>query len=75
MSQPAAAAPADHSGIEPFLEAHERMLRGEKGMRAMLQRMNLAGIDPYMQRIALGAVILLAVLADQLNKRRGQSFA
>jgi ribose/xylose/arabinose/galactoside ABC-type transport system permease subunit len=30
--------------------------------------MNLAGIDPYMQKIALGVVILLAVLADQLNK-------
>ena len=37
--------------------------------------LNLAGIDPYMQRIALGAVILLAVLADQLNKTRGQSIA
>jgi ribose/xylose/arabinose/galactoside ABC-type transport system permease subunit len=34
--------------------------------------LNLAGIDPYMQRIALGAVILLAVLADQINKSRGQ---
>jgi ribose/xylose/arabinose/galactoside ABC-type transport system permease subunit len=33
--------------------------------------LNLAGIDPYMQRIALGAVILLAVLADQINKSRG----
>lgn len=30
--------------------------------------MNLAGIDPYMQKIALGVVILLAVLADQINK-------
>lgn len=30
--------------------------------------MNLAGTDPYMQKIALGVVILLAVLADQLNK-------
>lgn len=37
--------------------------------------LNLAGIDPYMQRIALGAVILLAVLADQLNKTRGQAVA
>ena len=37
--------------------------------------LNLAGIDPYMQRIALGAVILLAVLADQLNKTRGQAIA
>jgi ribose/xylose/arabinose/galactoside ABC-type transport system permease subunit len=37
--------------------------------------LNLAGIDPYMQRIALGAVILLAVLADQLNKTRGQTVA
>lgn len=32
----------------------------------------LAGVDPYIQRIALGAVILLAVLADQINKSRGQ---
>ena len=37
--------------------------------------LNLAGVDPYMQRIALGAVILLAVLADQLNKTRGQTVA
>lgn len=35
--------------------------------------LNLANIDPYIQRIALGAVILLAVLADQLNKPRGQA--
>jgi ribose/xylose/arabinose/galactoside ABC-type transport system permease subunit len=34
--------------------------------------LNLAGVDPYIQRIALGAVILLAVLADQINKSRGQ---
>lgn len=34
--------------------------------------LNLAGVDPYVQRIALGAVILLAVLADQINKSRGQ---
>ena len=33
--------------------------------------LNLAGVDPYIQRIALGAVILLAVLADQINKSRG----
>ena len=32
--------------------------------------MNLAAIDPYMQKIALGVVILLAVLADNLNKSR-----
>lgn len=31
--------------------------------------LNLAGIDPYLQKIALGAVILIAVLADQLFKR------
>ena len=37
--------------------------------------LNLAGVDPYIQRIALGAVILLAVLADQLNKTRGQVIA
>jgi ribose/xylose/arabinose/galactoside ABC-type transport system permease subunit len=30
--------------------------------------LNLAGIDPYLQKIALGVVILLAVLADQINK-------
>jgi ribose/xylose/arabinose/galactoside ABC-type transport system permease subunit len=34
--------------------------------------LNLAGIDPYIQKIALGVVILLAVLADQLNKPQGQ---
>lgn len=34
--------------------------------------MNLAGIDPYMQRIALGIVILLAVLADQINKSNSE---
>ncbi len=31
--------------------------------------LNLAGIDPYLQKIALGLVILLAVLADQINKK------
>lgn len=34
--------------------------------------LNLAGIDPYMQKIALGLVILLAVLADQLNKSQSE---
>lgn len=34
--------------------------------------LNLAGIDPYMQKIALGVVILLAVLADQINKSHGE---
>src|SRR3954463_2351032 len=34
--------------------------------------LNLAGIDPYIQKIALGVVILLAVLADQINKSQGQ---
>lgn len=33
--------------------------------------LNLAGIDPYIQKIALGVVILLAVLADQINKSPG----
>lgn len=33
--------------------------------------LNLAGIDPYLQKIALGVVILLAVLADQVQKKRG----
>lgn len=31
--------------------------------------LNLAGIDPYLQKIVLGIVILLAVLADSINKR------
>lgn len=31
--------------------------------------LNLAAIDPYLQKIALGIVILLAVLADQINKK------
>ena len=31
--------------------------------------LNLAGIDPYLQKVSLGVVILLAVLADQINKR------
>lgn len=31
--------------------------------------LNLAGIDPYLQKIALGLVILLAVLIDQINKK------
>ncbi len=31
--------------------------------------MNLLNIDPYLQKIVLGAVILLAVVADQLRKR------
>jgi len=33
--------------------------------------LNLAGVDPYMQKIALGVVLLLAVLADQAGKSRG----
>lgn len=30
--------------------------------------LNLAGIDPYLQKIVLGIVILLAVLADKVNR-------
>jgi ribose/xylose/arabinose/galactoside ABC-type transport system permease subunit len=30
--------------------------------------LNLAGIDPYLQKIVLGVVILLAVLADKVNR-------
>jgi ribose/xylose/arabinose/galactoside ABC-type transport system permease subunit len=30
--------------------------------------LNLAGIDPYLQKIILGVVILLAVLADRMNR-------
>jgi ribose transport system permease protein len=29
---------------------------------------NLAGIDPYMQKVALGCVILSAGFVDQINK-------
>jgi ribose/xylose/arabinose/galactoside ABC-type transport system permease subunit len=32
--------------------------------------LNLAGVDPYMQKIALGVVLLLAVLADQASKTK-----
>jgi ribose/xylose/arabinose/galactoside ABC-type transport system permease subunit len=32
--------------------------------------LNLAGVDPYIQKIALGFVILIAVLADQLTKKQ-----
>ncbi|HEV2864273.1 MAG TPA: ABC transporter permease [Pyrinomonadaceae bacterium] len=33
--------------------------------------LNLAGVDPYMQKIALGVVLLLAVFADQAGKSKG----
>jgi ribose/xylose/arabinose/galactoside ABC-type transport system permease subunit len=33
--------------------------------------LNLFGVDPYMQKIALGVVLLLAVFADQAGKARG----
>ncbi|HLM55052.1 MAG TPA: ABC transporter permease [Pyrinomonadaceae bacterium] len=33
--------------------------------------LNLAGVDPYMQKIALGVVLLLAVFADQVGKAKG----
>jgi ribose/xylose/arabinose/galactoside ABC-type transport system permease subunit len=32
--------------------------------------LNLFGVDPYMQKIALGVVLLLAVFADQAGKTR-----
>jgi ribose transport system permease protein len=31
--------------------------------------LNLADVDPYLQRIAVGAVILAAVLVDRLRSR------
>lgn len=37
--------------------------------------LNLFGVDPYMQKIALGVVLLLAVFADQAGKTRGASEA
>ena len=33
--------------------------------------LNLFGVDPYMQKIALGVVLLLAVFADQASKTHG----
>lgn len=37
--------------------------------------LNLFGVDPYMQKIALGVVLLLAVFADQAGKSRGTAEA
>jgi ribose/xylose/arabinose/galactoside ABC-type transport system permease subunit len=37
--------------------------------------LNLFGVDPYMQKIALGVVLLLAVFADQAGKTRGAAEA
>jgi ribose/xylose/arabinose/galactoside ABC-type transport system permease subunit len=37
--------------------------------------LNLFGVDPYMQKIALGVVLLLAVFADQAGKIRGTADA
>jgi ribose/xylose/arabinose/galactoside ABC-type transport system permease subunit len=37
--------------------------------------LNLFGVDPYMQKIALGVVLLLAVFADQAGKTRGTADA
>jgi ribose/xylose/arabinose/galactoside ABC-type transport system permease subunit len=37
--------------------------------------LNLFGVDPYMQKIALGVVLLLAVLAVQAGKARGAAEA
>ncbi len=33
--------------------------------------LNLANVDPYVQKIALGVVIVIAVVGDQLGKRSG----
>ncbi|HTR78637.1 MAG TPA: ABC transporter permease [Gemmatimonadaceae bacterium] len=35
--------------------------------------LNLANVDPYVQKIALGVVIVVAVIGDQLNRRRGDT--
>jgi ribose/xylose/arabinose/galactoside ABC-type transport system permease subunit len=32
--------------------------------------LNLANVDPYVQKIALGVVIVIAVVGDQLGKGR-----
>jgi ribose/xylose/arabinose/galactoside ABC-type transport system permease subunit len=31
--------------------------------------LNLANVDPYLQKIALGVVIVLAVIGDQVGRR------
>ena len=36
--------------------------------------LNLANVDPYVQKIALGVVIVLAVIGDQLGRRRGTAW-
>ena len=33
--------------------------------------LNLANVDPYVQKIALGVVIVVAVIGDQISRRRG----
>jgi ribose/xylose/arabinose/galactoside ABC-type transport system permease subunit len=35
--------------------------------------LNLANVDPYVQKIALGIVIVIAVIADQVGRRRAES--
>jgi ribose transport system permease protein len=36
--------------------------------------LNLANVDPYVQKIALGVVIVVAVIADQVSRRRGTAW-
>jgi ribose/xylose/arabinose/galactoside ABC-type transport system permease subunit len=35
--------------------------------------LNLANVDPYVQKIALGIVIVIAVIADQIGRRRADT--
>jgi ribose/xylose/arabinose/galactoside ABC-type transport system permease subunit len=35
--------------------------------------LNLANVDPYVQKIALGVVIVIAVIADQVGRRRAET--
>ena len=37
--------------------------------------LNLANVDPYVQKIALGVVIVVAVIADQVSRRWGEATA
>lgn len=37
--------------------------------------LNLANVDPYVQKIALGIVIVIAVVGDQISRKRGVAFA
>ena len=45
-------------------------LRGAVFIGVLTNGLNLANVDPYVQKIALGVVIVLAVIADQVGRTR-----